>query len=128
MAMITRSEPQYLVPVTVNQIPILFGFKSFSNTEAVSTVHLDLTRIRRDAHGNEDEPRADESDRSFEIYSFHEVIGAEENPLQSLCLRQESKSSTILILLPLFLSVLPWERPKPVSVRCLFNSAGYSSN
>lgn len=62
---------QCLGPEAIDLIPILCRFKSFSNTEAVSAVHLDSAEVERDAHSTEYEPQANEKDGSFCVYGFH---------------------------------------------------------
>jgi hypothetical protein len=57
--------------VTVDQVPILLGFKSLSNTKAIQVVHLYFAEVERKAYGNEDEPQANESDGCLGVYGFH---------------------------------------------------------
>jgi hypothetical protein len=60
-----RPTNQCFCSVIVNGVPILFGFKSLPNAEAVEVVHLDFAKEKRDAHSNEYEPEANESDCSL---------------------------------------------------------------
>lgn len=68
-----RPTHQCLGPVAVDQIPILFRFKSFSNTEAISAVHLDLAEVERKAHSDQYESQANERGGGLGIYGFHEA-------------------------------------------------------
>ena len=75
-----RPAHQCLGPESVDPVPIFLGFKSLLNTKAVEAVHFDLAEVQRDAHGDEYESEAHESDGGLCVYGFHMVLFA---PLNS---------------------------------------------
>jgi hypothetical protein len=78
--------------VTVYSVPILFGFKCLPNAKAIGAVHLDFAQEKRDAHTDEYEPEANESDGRLGVYGFHRAF------LSGLMLAIESAQSNLLDL------------------------------
>ena len=60
--------------VSIDLVLIFFGFKRVPNTKAVEAVHFDLAEIQRDAHGDQYESEANESDRGLYVDTFHVVL------------------------------------------------------
>ena len=97
MAMImTDQHIRALAPYRLIVYQFSLGFKRLPNAKAVVAVHFDLAEVHRDAHGDQYESEAYESDGGLQIYGFHRVFFL---PLNSL----SSAISAISPSIPIFL-------------------------